>query len=144
MMYSVRSNSGIGAYDCASPLLWYLSSSCWSQPAAAWAGQMPTAVAPPRAPTGPVLTIPPASGADAQQTVDDLLNQQMIDQQAKDAAGVTSSWWDKVVGSPAAAVDAAGNLIPSSVPWGWIAAGFGVLALGVVAVGGGSPRRYGG
>ena len=44
-------------------------------------------VAPPAAPTGDVLTVPPASGEEAQSTVDTLLNQQLTDQQALNADG---------------------------------------------------------
>ena len=125
--------------DCSDSWNWALAPACWSQSAAAWALQA-GAVAPPPAPTGDVLTVPPASGAEAQATVDQLVNQQMTDQQAKNAAGVTSSWWDQIVGAPAAAASA---LTPSSIPWGWIIGGFGIVAFGMVALGGGSPRRYG-
>ncbi len=96
----------------------------------------PSPVAPVGAPSGSVLTVPPASGVDAQATVDSLVNQQMIDQQALNATGVQSSTSDLILGSGGAAVSAA-----SSIPWGWLAVGLGAFAL--VAVGGGSPRRYG-
>jgi hypothetical protein len=132
-----------GVYDCSGPISWYLSSSCWSQPREVWAAAYSKAmspIAPPQAPTGDVLTVPPASGADAQATVDALVNQQMADQQAKNAAGVTSSWWDQIVGAPVAA---ASSLTPGSIPWGWIIGGVGLLAFGMVAIGGGSSRRYG-
>lgn len=45
-------------------------------------------VAPPPAPTGAALTVPPASGADAQALVDSLVNQQMTSQQALNASQV--------------------------------------------------------
>ncbi len=97
----------------------------------------PTVVAPPGAPTGDALTLPPASGADAQATVDALLNQQLADQQKVNAAGVSSSWWDSTVGG----VYSVGSSAVSGFPWGWLAIGVGAVAL--VAFGGGSPRRYG-
>lgn len=93
-------------------------------------------VAPPGAPTGDLLTTPPASGEEAQATVDALVNQQLTDQQALNAQYVTSSWWDEATG-------AVGAVSPSSTT-SWLlygALGLGVFAL--VAVGGGGPRRYG-
>jgi hypothetical protein len=93
-------------------------------------------VAPPQAPTGDLLTVPPASGAEAQATVDTLLNQQLIDQQALNAAGVQSGALDVA----ASGVVSAGEAV--AVPWLLIGAiGLGMFAL--VAVSGGSPRRYG-
>jgi hypothetical protein len=83
-----------------------------------------------------VLTVPPASGEEAQATVDALLDQQLRDQQALNAAGVQSSWLDRASSQLVAAGDSL------SSPWLLLGAlGLGVFAL--VAVGGGSPRRYG-
>jgi hypothetical protein len=94
-------------------------------------------VAPPGAPTGDALTVPPASGEEAQETVDTLLNQQLTDQQALNAGAVQSSWWDEGTGS-------VGSVAPSSST-SWLLYGVlgivGVIAL--ISVGGGSPRRYG-
>jgi hypothetical protein len=123
--------------DCSDSWNWTFAPACWSQSPGAWALQA-GAVAPPPAPTGDVLTVPPASGADAQATVDQLVNQQMIDQQAHNAAGVTSSVSDVILGSGGAAIAAAAP----AVPWLWI--GLGVLGVfAATAIGGGSPRRYG-
>jgi hypothetical protein len=97
-----------------------------------------TTVGVPPAPTGSVLTVPPASGAEAQATVDALLNQQVVNQQAANAQGVTSSWIDQASSSAVAA----GEAVTGSFPWVLIGAlGLGVFAM--VAVGGGSARRYG-
>ena len=96
-------------------------------------------IAPPRAPTGDVLTVPPASGEEAQATVDELLNQQLRDQQALAASQVTNSWWDRFAGG-------ASELDPfspaSGVSWLVWAAG-GLAIAGIVFAGTGSPRRYG-
>jgi hypothetical protein len=101
-----------------------------------WTALTPSTVAPPRAPSGDVLTVPPASGEEAQATVDALLDQQLRDQQALNAAGVQSSWLDRASSQLVAAGDSL------SSPWLLLGAlGLGVFAL--VAVGGGSPRRYG-
>jgi hypothetical protein len=99
----------------------------------------PQSVAPPQAPTGDVLTVPPADGEQAQATVDALINQQMRDQQALDASRVTSSWVDRFATSAVEANDAV--TFAGISPLVWIAAGLGVVAM--VAFGGGSPRRYG-
>jgi hypothetical protein len=100
----------------------------------------PSTVAPPGAPTGDVLTVPPASGADAQATVDALVNQQLVDQQALNAGAVQSTWWDTLTGNTYAAGAAVGSAAIS--PWLWLGlAGLGVF--GLVAMGGGTARRYG-
>jgi len=115
------------------------TASIFTQPAVVWDyiwNGCPTSIGVAPAPTGPVLTVPPASGADAQATVDGLLNQQMVNQQAIDAAGVQSSWWDSLTGSAYSTVSGVGS---SVLPW--VLGGVALLAL--VAVGGGSPRRYG-
>jgi hypothetical protein len=104
---------------------------CWQ-----WVDPASKLAVPP-APTGDVLTVPPASGEQAQATVDALVNQQMVDQQALNASQVTSSWWDEVTG-------AVGSVSPTSST-SWLL--YGVLAvvgvIALVSVGGGSPRRYG-
>ena len=94
-------------------------------------------IAPVGAPTGDVLTIPPASGEDAQATVDALVNQQMVDQQALNAQSVTSSWWDSLTGGTYAAAAGVTSYLP------WILGAAGLLVFGFVAFGGGSARRYG-
>jgi hypothetical protein len=140
-VYSLRPSSGLGAVDlfgqrcvpvsgdpsCPAPTWWM---NLW--------GITDTTVGVPPAPTGAVLTTPPASGAEAQATVDALLNQQVVNQQAANAAGVTSSWIDQA----SSGAVAAGAAVTGSIPWALIGAlGLGVFAL--VAVGGGSARRYG-
>jgi hypothetical protein len=102
-----------------------------------WTMLTPSYVGVPPAPTGDVLTVPPASGEEAQATVDALLNQQAVNQQAINAGQVSSSWVDTVLGNTSAAATSA----VSSFPWILGLAGFAVFAL--VAIGGGSPRRYG-
>jgi hypothetical protein len=83
--------------------------------------------------------VPPASAADAQATVDALVNQQLVDQQALNAGAVQSTWWDTLTGNTAAAGSGVSNLLSTAFPW--ILAGLGVFAM--VAMGGGSARRYG-
>lgn len=134
-MYRVR-QSGLGA-SCPGQ-----TASIFSQPGVVWDYILhgcPTAIGTPPAPPQSVWTTPPASGADAQSTVDTLLNQQMTAQQAADAAGVQSSWWDSVTGGTYSAGSAAGAALSSYLPW--VLGGLALFA--VVAVGGGSPRRYG-
>lgn len=105
---------------------------------ACWSALELSAVAPPGAPTGDVLTVPPASGVDAQATVDALVNQQLIDQQTLNAQGVQGS----LVDSLASGVVSAGSAVAGAFPWLWVGlGGLGLFAL--VAIGGGSPRRYG-
>lgn len=126
-----------------------MGATCAAQSASIFSGELwdyifhgcpvPSAVAAPPAPTGSVLTVPPASEGDAQQTVDALLNQQMRDQQAKNAEGVKSTWWDETLGGAYGAGNTLGDSLMAAFPW--ILGGVAVLAL--VAVGGGSPRRYG-
>lgn len=106
-----------------------------------WTRLQSSAVAPVGAPTGDVLTVPPASGEEAQATVDALVNQQMVDQQALNAQSVTSSLWDTLTGGTYGAAAGAASGIGSSLPWILGAVGLGVFAL--VAIGGGRPRRYG-
>ena len=85
-------------------------------------------------PGGGALSTPPASGAEAQVVVDDLIAQQNTAWQAQNAATLAQTQ---------ANLDAIP--VPSSsfsMPlWLWLAIGAGVL--GLAAVGGGSPRRYG-
>ena len=97
----------------------------------------PSPVAPVGSPTGSALTVPPASGTDAQATVDTLVNQQLVDQNALNAGAVTSSWWDSITGAAGAAATGATSYLP------WILGAAGLLVFGFVAFGGGSARRYG-
>ena len=119
----------------AQPLRGILDPFCWQTVAPA------TTVAPVGAPTGDVLTVPPASGDDAQATVDSLLNQQVADQNTLNAGAVTSSWWDTLTGNTYATASGAASGLTSYFPW--ILGGVGLLVFGMVAMGGGSARRYG-
>jgi hypothetical protein len=106
---------------------------CW-----AWLNPPSHDLAPPPAPTGDTLTVPPADEASAQATVDELLNQQMTDQQALAASRVQSSWFDQFASGAVAVGD---NPIGGLSTMVWIGLGIGAFAL--VAFSGGSPRRYG-
>jgi len=116
-----------------------------------WTSLEPNPLAPPPAPTGAALTTPPASGADAQATVDALLNEQMRAQQALAAQQVQSSAADQAAsavvdtaGAVSDAAESAANALaaPFGVPWwAWLAGGVGIFAF--AALGSGSPRRYG-
>lgn len=125
------------------------TASIFSQPALVWDYILhgcPTSIGTPPAPTGDVLTVPPASGADAQATVDALLAAQLKAQQAANAAGVTSSPLDVVEGGVASATDSlvswGDSFISGGIPmWVWLLGG--VAVFGLVAFSGGSPRRYG-
>ena len=120
---------GLGAVPanpCDTRWAWAIPK-CWWSPS--------DAIAPPRAPEGSVLTVPPADEASAQATVDALLNQQLADQQARDAAEVTPSFIGEVYGT-------ATNPIGGMSPLAWLGLGLGAFAL-VAFAGGGSPRRYG-
>jgi hypothetical protein len=100
------------------------------------------------APTGSALTLPPASGEEAQALVDAQLAAQLEAQKKANAAGVTSGWIDSaasgVVDTSASIGDSISNTLqnPFGVSWlVWGAIGIGVFAL--VVGGGGSARRVG-
>lgn len=133
--------AGMGACACPSPqgVPNILNSCCWDQ---WWNGPTPRTVAPPKAPAD--LITPPASGQDAQATVDDLVNQQLADQKALNAGSMSTSWWGSVYGSAAdAASGASSGLGLPNVNW-WLVGGvaFGAIFL-ATALGAGGPRRYG-
>ncbi|HXU76433.1 MAG TPA: hypothetical protein VN794_07685 [Methylomirabilota bacterium] len=101
-----------------------------------------TPIGTPPAPTGKVLTTPPASESDAQAAVDALLNQQLEAQKELNAAGVESSWVDRAASVVEDTADDLNPLKAGNTNWLlWGAVGLGVFAL--VAISGGSPRRYG-
>jgi uncharacterized protein YfaQ (DUF2300 family) len=131
---ALRLKYGVGdvpANLCDTRWAWAIPK-CWS-----WLNPT-TRIAVPVAPEGSALTLPPASGEDAEATVDALVDQQMRDEQALMASRVTSSWLDDVAsGAVAASEVRIGGLSPLA----WLGVGLGVIAL--VFVGGGSPRRYG-
>lgn len=138
---------GLFAFGVFKPECWCLSypSLCSkSDYTAAYTLAHPEVIAPIQAPptvgapAGSELTVPPASGQAAQQTVDELLAQQAADWQAQNAATIaqTQANLDQV-GAQYDAITAS-----SGIPWyWWLAGGLGVFAL--VAMGGGSARRYG-
>lgn len=142
-MYRLRPSAGLGIVggpltQCDVPVAAWFSGECWSRAWDGLFGPKISSVAPPQTPTGAVLTTPPASGEEAQATVDALLNQQLREQQALNAAGVTSGVFD----TAASGVVSAGNVVSEAIPWVLFGAiGLGVFAL--VAISGGSPRRYG-
>jgi len=62
--------------DCTNWFTWLIDSDCWVASPSEWAAYpTPPAPLPPTAPTGSVLTVPPASGAEAQSTVNQLVAQ---------------------------------------------------------------------
>ncbi len=128
-MYGLGSLTLAQWHDCHDHWWGILQPACY-QPL----DDTPQVVAPPGAPSGSVLTVPPASGADAQSTVDALLNQQLRDQQKLDAAGVSPVWTPSIFPE--------GTQGLQTLPWGWLGVA-GLAIFGLVAVGGGSPRRYG-
>ncbi len=141
-MYSLRPSSGLGAVDlfgqrCVPNID---DPSC---PAPAWWMRLwnlsDTTVGVPPAPSGSILTVPPASGAEAQATVDALLNQQLEAQQAANAGGVQSSVLDQAASGIVDTGSAVGSFFSS--PWFWGALGLGAFAL--LAMGADQPRRYG-
>lgn len=96
----------------------------------------PIGVAP--APTGTALTVAPASGEDAAALQQSLADEALRRQVELNATGVHSNPIDQLSTS----VVETGSAI-ASLPWGMIAAAVGVGVFALVAVGGGSARRYG-
>lgn len=151
-MYSVRPYTGLGSVivggpltQCDIPVAAWFNGECWAR---AWDGLFAPApvqaVAPPRAPSGAVLTVPPVSGADAQATVDALLDQQLIDQQALNASHLESSWIDRAASAAVGAGDAVSDAFEGPLGMSWLLWGaLGLAVFGVVVAGAGSPRRYG-
>jgi hypothetical protein len=94
----------------------------------------PSSVAPVGVPAN--LTLPPASGQDATNTINALVNQQMIDQQNLNASQVNSTWMDLLLGGASQVPSVTGN---------WLV--IGLIGIGVVGVftllGDKGPRRYG-
>ena len=114
----------------------FFDPSCW------WASIFPdpvSTVAPAPAPTGDALTVAPADGASAAALAQSLADQQAAAQQALNAGAVQSSALDSVLGGAAVAGAGVSSSLTSALPW--IIGG--VVLFGVVAIGGGSPRRYG-
>lgn len=111
--YAFLSGTGVTAQEIVNPGSVYVA---------------PPAPPPVGAPSGPDLTVPPASGQTAQATVDQIISDQAAAQKVQ-ASGFFSSL-NSVV-NPAGGTN--------WLLWG--AVGLGVFAL--VAMGGGSPGRYG-
>jgi hypothetical protein len=115
--------------DCTALSGWFMNSACWSNSIPGWQaalGVQPGS-APPPAPTGAALTVPPADAQQAAALVQQLSNQQVIAQQAADAgqvAPVTDVY--SVTGD----VVSNASALPSAIPWGTIAlAAAGVLTI---------------
>lgn len=111
----------------------YVAARALADPSVYAAIQQPPPVG---APTGAVLTTPPASGEQAQAQVDAILAQQVADWQAQNMGTMqqTQSGLDQFA--------ADFKVATAGISWWiWLAGGLGVFAL--VAVSGGSPRRYG-
>ncbi len=131
-MYGLRGLTDAQWQDCESSVFrGIFRPSCWAT------RNPKSTVAPPQSPTGDVLTVPPASGDDAQSVVDALLDQQLRDQQTLNAGVVQSSWWDEIVGDASAAGDKV-----TEFPF-LLVGGVALGAFALVAVSGGRPRRYG-
>jgi hypothetical protein len=102
----------------------------------------PSMVAPPPAPTGAALTTAPADAASAQALADQLAAQQLAAQKALNATQVQSTWLDTLLGNTAAAGGSIGDGIDTLTSYlPWVIGGVALFAM--VAIGGGSPRRYG-
>jgi hypothetical protein len=113
----------------------------WAYPGMTYAPIQPPPV--PGAPTGDKLTVPSASGADAQQTIDDILAAQMKAWQAQNAGTMAETQGNLDAIDTSVTNWNPLKLIPDSTNWLLIG---GLALVGVVAlsaVGGGSPRRYG-
>lgn len=115
---------------------WLTSATCWGQPLSAWQ-QLSANInvgtsmaAPPGIPPTNLLTTPPATGTQAQQTVNALVNQQMLDQQSLDATqvqpvGGITGWLADIFGS---------NPNSTGMTWYEIVLLGGLVAVGVVAL----------
>lgn len=112
----------------------YVASRALADPSVYAALQAPPVVG---APTGSALTVPPASGAEAQAQVDAIIAQQQAAWDAQNSAtmGQTQSGLDQFAADFTAATSGTNWML------------YGVLAIvgvfALVSVGGGSARRYG-
>ena len=148
MPYGLNRGLGVTTYECQAiqnsldPSSPQVSLPCmW----AAIFGYSNSEIGTPPAPTGSALTVPPASGQSAAALAQSLSDQQVAAQQAVNAAGVQTSVLDQassgIVDTANAVADSFTAGLSSALPW--ILGGFGVLVFGMVAMGGGSARRYG-
>jgi hypothetical protein len=94
----------------------------------------------PPAPTSSALTTAPASGADASALTQSLSDQQVAAQQAVNAGGVQSSLVDQASSGIVDTASAVTGTLTTALPW--ILGAVGLLVFGMVAMGGGSARRY--
>lgn len=118
---------------------WFTAAGCWQYPPEQW--QAMNASTYTAVPPGPVnLTLPPASGTDADAEIQAAVDEQMRRQQALDAGGVESSWLDQAASG---VVDTANALNPMNWNWALLATALLVGVVGLAALGAGSPRRYG-
>jgi hypothetical protein len=136
------------AYCSAGRLNWLTSAHCWDRSLDEWQrGALASVAAAPGAPPVDAWTVPPADGDTAQATVDEILNLQLREQQRLNAAGVDSSiaWRaaSAVENAGSAIGDAASAAVETLTSWKlWAVLGVAGVAV-MVAIGGGSPRRYG-
>lgn len=118
-----------------------LNSNCWGNiwPFNYFVTPTPKVVAPPGAPST-ALSDPSASIDQAQR--DAILNQQLLDQQALNAGSVQSSVTDTVLGATSQVSDVVSSAASQAFSWlPWVVGG--VALFGLMALGGGGPRRYG-
>jgi len=117
----------LGLSYLSNPFCWSQLPYTWSQQLAVQPGTAPPSV-PSVLPTGQnALTTPPASGADAAQVVQDLVNQQMVAQQQVNAAQVVP-----ITDIYSVASDASGVVSSAAVAINWTEVALivgGVLAL---------------
>lgn len=119
---------------------YFTNAPCWSRAFSDWQG-MAMQAAPPTPPV-PLLTQPPASGEQAAQTVTDIANAVGTQQQAIDAAQVQPD--TSLLGILSGATPDPNSLLnPTNWNWTGIAIVAGIAVLGLAAIGGGGPRRYG-
>ena len=147
MPYGLKRGLGVTTYECqaiqdsSDPMSAKVSLPCmW----AAIFGYSNSEIAVPPAPTGAALTVPPASGADAAALAQSLSDQQIAAQQAINAQGVQSSLVDQassgIVDTANAVTGTLSAGLSAALPW--ILGAAGLLVFGMVAMGGGSARRY--
>lgn len=98
-----------GKTDCSTWWGFFTSPQCATMLPSDWA-KLGAAVGTPPAPTGAALTVPPASGEQAQQLVDQLTAQQMAAQQAANAAQVDTTVESQVGGTIYQAGQTAGDV----------------------------------
>lgn len=111
-------------------------------PSCMWAaifGYDSPTLAVPGSPPQSVWTVPPVSGADAQQTVNALVDQQLIDQQAINSVNVQSTWLDRLLGTGGSIA----NNLPSASSLMYLVLGVVAVALIIPMTSDGGPRRYG-